>query len=234
MMKKVLHIALTFAWIGCTIHLSFGQSKIDTISLQKGEVLDILLLSQNPDTEADWKSYLQTAFPVAKKMSYQPLPGFRIANHNQGNLQPEMLILGKWDDMHVREAFLTQIVEEVADFHERRRTIWSYFGLRYFEMKQDVSFEIHRDAYQVATAYWLESEKKSSAFFSTWKKEILQAGGKILLQLQDGKSPFGYQYNPEYFVITSWKSEDAFRAFQVKLKALEMDNIEHINEFILQ
>ncbi len=233
-MKILLQFTFALVFISCSIHLSFGQSKVDTITFKKGEIFDILLLSQHPDKEEDLKSYFQVAFPVATKMSYQPLPGFKIMDSNQGNIQPELLILGKWNDIEVREAFLTRIVEEVADFHERRRTIWSYFGLRYFEMTEDVSFEINRDEYQVATAYWLDSEKESSKFYKKWKKEIQKSGGEMLIQLKDGKSPFGYQYNPEYFVITSWKSEAAFQAFQKKLKKWKMDNIQHVNEFILK
>ena len=233
-MKNLLQIALILVFIGCAIHQSFGQSKVDTIKLKKGEVFDILLLSQNPDTEADLKSYFQTAFPVAKRMSYQPLPGFKVAEHSKGNLRPDVLILGKWNDIGIREEFLTQILEEVEDFHERRRKIWSYFGLRYFEIKEDLSFEIHRDQYQVAMAYWLESEDQSSKFYEKWKNEIQKSGGEILIQLKDGKSPFGYQYNPEYFVITSWQTEAIFHDFQEKVKKLEVDNIQHVNEFILE
>lgn len=218
----------------CTVQSSLAQAKIDTISLKKGEVLDILLLSQNPDTEEALKSYFQIAFPVAKSMSYQPLPGFIITDHSQGNLRSELLILGKWKNLALRETFLTQIVEEVADFHERRRNIWAYFGLRYFELKENYSFTIHRDRYQVATAYWLESEQQSSSFYDQWQKEIQASGGEILIQLKDGKSPFGYQYNPEYFVLTSWKSKAAFEAFSEKVGKLELDNIQHVNEFILQ
>ena len=234
MMKSLLQAVLTFLLIGCSIHQSFGQSKIDTIAFKKGDVLDVLLLSQNPDMEADLKSYFQTALPVAKKMSYQPLPGFKVTNNNQGNLQPEVLILGKWSNIEVREAFLTQILEEVKDFHERRRKIWSYFGLRYFEIEADLSFEINRDQYHVATAYWLESEKQSSRFYEKWKEEIEKSDGKILIQLKDGKSPFGYRYNPEYFVISSWETEASFEAFQERMKKQQMDNIQHLNEFILE
>ncbi len=233
-MKNLLQIVLALVFIGCSIHQSFGQSKIDTIKFKKGEVLDILLLSQNPDREADFKSYIQIALPIARRMTYQPLPGFKITNHTRGNIRPNILVLGKWDNIETREVFLTQIVKEVEDFHERRRKIWSYFGLRYFEIKENLSFEIHRDQYQVATAYWLESENQSSEFYERWKKEIQKSGGEILIQLKDGKSPFGYQYNPEYFVITSWKSKAAFHDFEEKVKRLELDNVQHVNEFILE
>lgn len=233
-MKNLLQIVMIFVFVTGSIYPSFGQAKIDTIILKKGEVFDILLISQHPNTEADLKSYFQTAFPVAKKMSYQPLPGFKVANNNQGNLRPELLILAKWNDMEVREDFLAEIVEKVPDFHERRRTIWSYYGLRYFEIEEDLSFEIHRDKFQVATAYWLESGKQSSKFYKKWKKEVQKTGGDILIQLKDGKSPFGYEYNPEYFVITSWESEAAFNAFQEKIKKLKLDSIQRVNEFILK
>ncbi len=232
-MKGLRHILLTVTTY-LIIHSSFGQSKIDTITLKKGEVFDILLLSQHPDRDAELKSYFQSAFPIAKKMSYQPLPGFKIINNNQGNLHPNILVLGKWDNTTIREAFLTEILKDVPDFHERRRKIWSYFGLRYFKIESDLSFQINRNHYNVATAYWLESDKRPNPYYKKWEQEIETAGGKILIQLKNGTSPFGYQYNPEYFVITSWKREADFRSFQEKMKKQDLNGVQHINEFILQ
>jgi len=211
-----------------------GQSSVKSIVLQKGEVLDILLLSQNPDVDVDLKSYFQTAFPVAKRMSYQPVPGFKIKQHTQGNHRPSSLILGKWSDLKTRESFLTEILNEVPDFHERRRKIWSYFGLCYFEIQKDLSFEIDRDKYHVATAYWLKSKDRSSTFYKKWTKYLGKMGGTELVQLQNGTSPFGYQYQPDYFVISSWENEAAFKAFQEKTQQLNVDNIQHVNEFILE
>ncbi|MEM7659002.1 MAG: hypothetical protein AAF399_22960, partial [Bacteroidota bacterium] len=227
MMKHFLQIALAFVCIGCVISSALGQSKIDTIVLQKGEVLDILLLNQHPDKEAETKSYFQHAFPVAKGMSYQPQPGFKIIDHSQGNHQPQLLILGKWKDLSLREAFLTKIVSEVPDFHERRRSIWPYFGLRYFEMKEAKTLEIHRDQYQVATAFWMESADQPSTFYEKWKQEIQSSGGEILIQLADGTSPFGYQYNPDYFVLTSWESKAVFDECQEKAHHWDRDHIQH-------
>ena len=215
-------------------HQIYSQSTNKTVALKKGEVLDILLLSQNPDTEADLKSYFQTAFPVAKRMSYQPLPGFKILEHTQGNHRPSSLILGKWSDIKTREAFLTQILKEVPDFHERRRKIWSYFGLGYFEIQEDLSFKIDRDKYHVATAYWLKKEDDSAKFYEKWIKSIDTMGGEILVSLEDGTSPFGYKYDPDYLVITSWEDEGAFEAFREEVSQMKTDNIQHVNEFILE
>jgi len=234
MIKDIMRIALVFIAIGCSLQHSVGQVKLDTITLKKGEVLDILLLSQNPETEDDLKTYFQVAFPVAKKMSYQPLPGFRIAQNNSGNIRPDVLILGKWDNVEIREDFLSQIVEEVEDFHERRRKIWSYFGLRYFEIQEDLSMVINRDHVHVATAHWSDSKSRSSEFHEQWAQAVRNSGGKILLQLKEGKSPFGYRYDPDYFTISTWKNEAAFSDFQEKIKKLGWDNIQHVNEFILE
>lgn len=211
-----------------------GQAKLQTIELKKGEVLDILLLTQNPDTEAALKDYFKTAFPVAKRMSYQPQPGFKILQHTQGNLRPESLILGKWSNLKLREEFLTQIIKEVPDFDERRRKIWSYFGLRYYEIQEDLSLTIDRSKYHVATTYWLKSKDESEKTFKSWEKMIPKAGGKVLIQLEDGKSPFGYQYNPDLFVITVWESEAAFKDFLEQTQKEGLDNIQHVNEFVLK
>ena len=234
LMKNIFYMLLGLIVSSFSNQQLNGQSAVQTVVLKKGEVLDILLLSQNPNSEADLKSYFQTAFPVAKRMSYQSVPGFKIKGHTQGNLRPSSLILGKWSDVKNREAFLSQILEEVPDFHERRRKIWSYFGLHYFEIQEDFSFEIDRNQYHVATAYWLKEQDDSSKFYKKWIKTINKMGGQILLKLQDGTSPFGYSYDPNYFVITSWENQAAFKVFKEAIQAQKMDNIKHVNEFILE
>ena len=214
-------------------HLS-AQTSLQTIELKQGEVLDILFLSQHSEVDDALKSYFQTAFPVAKRMSYQPLPGFKVNRHTQGNHHPDILVLGKWKNLERREAFLTEILEEVPDFHERRREIWSYFGLRYFEMKEDLSFTIDRNAYHVATAFWFADNTKPSKFYEKWLQAIGELGGKISLQLREGTSPFGYQYAPDYFLITSWENEAAFKAFQQRVEPVEADNLQQVNEYMLE
>ncbi len=215
-------------------HPTFGQSATKTIALKQGEVFDILLLSQNPNTGDALNDYFKTAFPVAKRMSYQPMPGFKIKDHTQGNLRPSNLIFGKWANATKREAFLTQITKEVPDFHERRRNIWSYFGLCYFEMQEDLVFEIDPSKFHVATAYWFKVKGESVAFIKKWKKQLQKQQGNVLVELQNGSSPFGYLYHPDYFVVSSFENEAAFRASQEKTRQLNMDNIEHVNEFILE
>lgn len=59
-------------------------------------------------------------------------------------------------------------------------------------------------------------------------------GGKLLIQLKNGQSPFGYRYDPDYFVITSWENEAAFKKFQERNQPMEIQRIEYINEFILK
>ena len=213
---------------------SYGQVKIDTIVLQKGEVLDLLLLSQNPGVEADLKSYFRTALPVAKRMSYQALPGFKTIGHTRGNLSPSRLLLGKWNSLSSRENFIAHIGTEVPDFDQRRRTIWSFFGMRYYEMKEDLSFNIDREKYHVGTAYWIDQDHESKAYYKIWKAQVKTTGGQIIIQLENGKSPSGYVYNPDLFVITSWQNERAFELFQKEIEAMKPNGVHKVNEFVLK
>lgn len=233
-MKNLLSVTLIPLLIGCLVQISVGQSTIDTIKLNRGEILDLLLISQNPNTNEELKSYFKTALPIGQRMTFKSLPSFKVTNHIQGNHKPELVILGKWNDLEIREKFLTEVVKEVPDFDLRRRTIWSYFGLRYYEIKKNITFTIDRNKYHVASAFWFTSTNKSSTYLKKWKKEVVKSGGKFLLDLKGGKSPFGYQYNPEHFFITSWESETAFQNFKEKLKSSKLDNIEQINELILE
>ena len=234
MSKKLIHTIFGIAISILASHVLIGQSSLGKFTFGKGEVLDVLLLSQNPSTEQDLKSYFQTAFPVAKRLSYETISSFKIESHTQGNLRPNNLIVAKWSDIDKRESFFTEILKEVPDFHERRRKIWSYFGLCYFEIKEDMSFEINRDKYNVATAYWLEEKNGSKGFYKNWKRYLSNMNGRVEVQLENGVSPFGYHYQPDYFIISSWDSEKEFRNYQEKVAQLKIPNIKHVNEFVLK
>ncbi|MEM9820404.1 MAG: hypothetical protein AAF985_05010, partial [Bacteroidota bacterium] len=67
-----------------------------------------------------------------------------------------------------------------------------------------------------------------------WIKKIEEHGGEILLQLSEGTSPFGYQYDPDYFVLSSWDNEMLFKQFQQEMRSMQLDNVQHINEFIVE
>jgi len=205
---------LAVAFFFClTVSSLKAQEKVYSFDLKKGEVLDILLLTNKPNNEPLFDKYKKTAFPVAMKLSYQPLPGFAIGAATQGNHQPEIMGLGKWSNLEKREQFLVEIEKEVLDFHQQRRALWSTFELTYYEMTQDVSFQIDRNKVNVVTAYWQKEEADFSKFKKAFAKKTKKAGGKTLVALQHGTSPFGYYYQPDFLVITQWENQAEFDAF---------------------
>ncbi len=210
-----------------------AQSNIKSYSFKKGEILDILLLTTKPEGNALFKKYRETAIPIGVRRSYQPLPGFKITETTQGNIQPTSFLLGKWNDLQNREAFIAEIETFVPDFHKQRRDIWSIFNLVYYEIPNDISFKINKDNYIVATAYW----KKNSESFKKFKKEWLQKakanGGKNVLELTNGKSPVGYYYNPDYLVITQWENKASFEAFYKENLSMNHQGVQHVNQFVI-
>ncbi len=228
---------LKTAILGCIV-LCFSltlhaQSNIKSYDFKKGEILDILLLTTKPEGNALFKKYRETAFPVATKRSYKPLPGFKITETTQGNIQPTSFLFGKWNDLENREAFIAEIETFVPDFHKQRRDIWSIFNLVYYEMPNDITFEINKDKFIVATAYW----QKDAVTFQKFKKEWLQKakakGGKNILHLSNGKSPVGYYYNPDYLLITQWENKAAFEAFYKENLTMSHKGVQHVNQFVI-
>ncbi|MEL6124339.1 MAG: hypothetical protein AAFR14_11530, partial [Bacteroidota bacterium] len=236
--RDMTHFLRVFIAVCCLALLgvapSCSQSTTDTITVREGEVFDILVLNLKPNKQDELKAYFRGPSVIARRMSYQPLPGFTITAQSRGNLHPDNLILAKWESLDKREAFLRQIEVEVPDFHERRRDIWSYFGMRYYEMPEDVSMHIDRTKYHVATAYWLESTDAVSEYYTSWRQQIQNQGGESLITLSGGTSPFGYRYDPAFFVMTAWQDEATFDKFQATMEGLKMDKIAHVNEFILE
>jgi len=232
-MRQIEFVILT---VVCMVSGSImnAQSKVTSYEMKKGEVLDILVLSTKPDTKQLFDLYKKTAFPVAFKMSYKSLPGFKIDENLEGNYHPDGFALGKWNDIEKRERFLLDINKEVPDFHEQRRSIFSYFGLTYYEMSKDLSFKIDRTKFNVVTAYWHKNKASFSSYKKEWLQKLKNEGGKTIVELEGGKSPYGYNYNPDYLVITQWQNREAFETFKSKSLVINYDDLTHINQFVIK
>ncbi|MBQ0734876.1 hypothetical protein [Aquimarina celericrescens] len=231
-MKLLKNLILFF--LTCLLTTSLiAQSNIKSYNLKKGEILDILLLTTKPESEKAFKKYRETAFPIASKRTYQPLPGFKIEQTLQGNIQPTSFIVGKWNDLKNRKQFIAEIEGIVPDFHEQRRNIWSLFNLTYYEMPKDVSFEIDRSKYNVATSYWKKDMVSFKNFTELWLQKSTAKGGKKILELSNGKSPLGYYHNPEVLIITQWENKAAFDAFYKENLKMNHNGVLHVNQFVL-
>lgn len=209
-----------------------AQEKTVELNFKKGEVLDILLLSNGPDVATFFPKYRETAFPVASKFSFKSVPGLPISKTVQGGVQPEAMIFGRWDSKEKREGFLKAIVPAVPDFHEQRRAIWSYFTLTYYEIQEDTNITIDRSKYNVVTSYW-GTGKFFANYLEEFKTATQQQGGKEIITLTHGFSPVGYIYNPSYLTITQWANKEAFDRFYNKNEAMQEGRITNVHQFVL-
>ncbi|WKN45118.1 hypothetical protein [Tunicatimonas pelagia] len=210
-----------------------AQSSASTYHLEAGEVLDILLLSQNPGSDSLFKNYGQTAFPVAARMSYESLPGFKVKELTQGNYQPGSMILGKWQNLEKREQFLHEIEKEVPDFHAQRRAIWPTFHLTYYEVPSTLDFTIDRKDFNVVTSLWQKEEGAFQEYQQQWLQQVEQAGGKVVLSLKDGTSPFGYYYQPDLMTVVTWDDREAYETFVEATQKFDRRGVLHLNAFAL-
>ena len=211
-----------------------AQSKTRTLDFKKGEVLDILLFTGKPEMGKLFPRYKETAFSFALESGYQPQPILTISETTQGGIQPGNFVFGKWKSLASRIQFLNKIEEKVPDFHEQRRAMWSLFNLAFYEMTEDVSFEINPEKIIVATAYWEEDFSKFKSFKKDWMHKMKNNGGEILIILENPKSTIGYMYKPDYMVLTEWKDRATFNAFSKERMKMSQNGIKNVNEFIIQ
>lgn len=209
-----------------------AQKKQYTLSFDKGEVLDILLLTNYPDNESLFDRYKQTIFPLGVKYSYQPMPGFGIKHTLKGNDNAKSLVFGKWDSFEKREAFLDTVATAIPDFHKQRKDVFKYFVLTYYEMTSKTTFTIDRNKYNVVTSYWSKN-KNMNTFLKGQKSNIANHGGTQILVLQNGKTPKGYEYDPTVTIITQWESQDAFENFQKNTEKSVLKSIKNTHQFVL-
>lgn len=213
---------------------AWAQADKRVYSLRKGEAFDIIFLSTKPGTEDIQKKYFESAYPVALKSGYKSLKGFKIEETPlMGNFHPHSMILGTWPSMEVRDQFLVDIVKSVPDFHSMRREIWSSFYMTYWEVKEDTEFEVNPDKFTVVTSYWSSQTKSFNAYTKKWLTSITANGGKNILKLTNGQSPFGYDYDPDILVITEWESKEGYDAFCEKFRKNSMTGVKQIHQLIL-
>ena len=210
------------------------NAQSQTLTFKKGEVLDILLFNGKPEMGKLFPKYKETAFAFAVKMGYQPQPLFKVAETTQGGYQPSTFIFGKWPNIAARKKFLDEIVDNVPDFHEQRRAMWSTFYVSFYEMENDISFGIDPNKTVVATHLWKQDGVDFSTFQGEWLKEAKSQGAKVLLELRNPNSAVGYLYKPDYTVLLEWNDRASFDAFSAKYKAMELQEIQNINQFVIQ
>ena len=214
---------------------TMAQNRKSAYKLKRGQVFDIIFLTQKPGTDEQLKVYFRDVFPVASNMGYHNLKGFRLQKDpTQGNLSATTMVLGYWDSSNGRSEFLKQIEQQTPGFHKMRRGIWSVFGLTYYGLEQGLSFDVDLEKYNVVTAYWRNEKKGFKRFKEKWEKESTASGGKLKLALEGGKSPFGYHYQPDYLSITEWESKAAFEAFHKTNLKMGHHAVKHVNQFVIQ
>ncbi len=212
-----------------------AQSNIKTYNYKKGQVLDIIFLNTKPDAKEELDLYFKTAFPVATNYGYTGQGGLALPQSPiQGNYHPESMIFGYWKDLNSREEFLAKIEETMPHFHQSRRNIWSSFNMTFWEMKEDFSFEVNSDKFNIVTAYWQKDASSFKRFKADWIKKSKAAGGREVLNLTNGDSPFGYYYNPDFFVITEWDNKADFDKFYQENLKMNHEGVKHVNQLIIQ
>ncbi|MEQ9266366.1 MAG: hypothetical protein RLN81_14145 [Balneolaceae bacterium] len=230
-MKSLLLIIIIALFTGSE---AYAQNSIKSFEYKKGEVLDILLARLAPDSEELYSRYRRTAFPVAFEYTFELMPVFSITELTLGNNFPTTFVFGKWSSLEKREGFLADIVDRVPDFHEQRRNTFTYIGLTYYEIPQDITITIDTDKVNIATAFWKNENQNFSAFISDWTEEVIKYGGKVILELEEGKSPTGFYYNPDAFYLIQWESKVAFDAFAKANPLAEYETLKNVHQLRIQ
>jgi len=204
---------------------------VKELHFKNGEVLDIILNSQFPNTSDLVNRYKETAFPVAFEYSYQLQPSFDIQDLILGNHKPQYLIFGKWSSLKNRIDFLDEIVKKVPDFHDQRKQIFDEFVVTHYEVNEDIDLTLDANRYNVVSSFWQGEAKILESFSISWTEKVKQNGGVQLIQLENGNSPLGYRYAPDLLYITQWESKEHFEKFQKQNPLSSYSDLEDVHQF---
>ncbi|QLG45418.1 hypothetical protein [Costertonia aggregata] len=232
---KQTKLMLVFAALFLSGLMVNAQEETKRLEFKKGEVLDILLFTGKPEMAKLFPKYRKTAFVFASKTGYQPQqPILSVQETTQGGYQPGTYVFGKWPNVDARKKFLNEIVANVPDFHEQRRSMWSTFYVSYFEMEKDISFELNPKKVLVSTHLWKQNDSEFNSYQKEWLKKAKANGGKVILELKNSRSAIGYMYKPDYVVLTEWNTRDDFDAFLKEDMKIDKKGIQNVNQFVIK
>ena len=211
-------------------------SQTTTYTFEKGHVIDFLLLNQKPNTSEAFREYAQAAISTSRALGYKGAGSFSTRRKPpQSNYHPDVLIFGSWPGtFEDREQSLKELLEAVPTLYEKRLDIWSTFYMSNYEITEDISFEVDHSKIQVLTSYW----KNDIGGFLRLEEDFLalvdQFGGVVKLSLSNARSPFGYDYTPEFTTITEWENQEAFDAFLAQNRKMDMSAVKQVQQFYLK
>jgi len=235
-MKLFIRICILFALIFHHISIE-AQFNTKSYSLKKGQIIDVLLRSNNAKASQKAKDQFdQQVIPRILKYGYQTMPhGLYFKSIAvQGNYSPEHMVLGGWKNLKSREEAMRILVKEVPNFHQIRRELWTSLFATYFEVEEDINFSIEQNKFYVVTAYKYLKKRHFKKFVRILEENVLESNGRIILKLLNGKSPFiGHYYEPNHFSITEWNSQEKFEIFLAKNRKMNHTSVKYVNQFVL-
>lgn len=230
-----LCLLLSLALISISIK---AQANTKMYVLKKGQIFDVLLRSNNIEASQETKDkFNREVIPIALEQGYQIMPSglYFEPVAIQGNYSPGHMVLGGWEGLKARENAMQVLAKELPYFHQIRRELWTTLFSTYFEIEEDVSFSIREDKFYVVTAYHQKRERPFREFKTEWAKNIDESRGLIILELENGESPFiGHLYEPHHFTITEWTNRESFEIFLIRNKQMDHSSIKYVNQFVLQ
>jgi hypothetical protein len=202
---------------------------------EKGHVIDFLLLTQKPDSSDALNDYARAAIAEARSLGYKGNGGFNITrNPIQSNIHPQSLIFGSWPgNFFDREKALAELLENVPTLYSKRLDVWSSFYMTNYEIKEDISFDVYHDKIQVLSSFWKKDAKQFADFKADYFQNVSRYGGSIKLNFSDAKSPFGYDYTPDFTTLIEWDSQEGFDAFLSATETFDKKALKQAHLFYL-
>jgi hypothetical protein len=233
-MKKILGLITVIAGI-CLTPTSQAEDTKVTYKFEKGHVIDFLLLTRKPNSDEALFDYGSAAIAKARALGYKGLSGFNVTrNPIQSNFHPETITFASWPgSFEDREAGIAKLLEQVPDLYSKRLNVWSSFYLSYYEIEEDISFDVYHDKIQILSAFWRQDSEKFTDFQADYFQKVNRYGGDIKFNLSGAKSPFGFDYTPDFTTLIEWDSQEDFDAFRKATEAFDENALKQVHQFYL-
>ena len=217
--SKLTQLLWTLTFCGFSLSCAAdSQVKTQKLSLDKGQVLTVILPVVKPGSEAKAviKDYAAKAFPLAQKYGLKNLFNLKVKEATISKIQPPVFAFYSWTDKASEQAFLNE--PQWPEIKAMRPKAWQHLDVYNTELPQDIDIEFSSEYHYTAVIAWFDSENATD--YQQYLENIVPAveavGGKFLLKLhhpvmETHSNTYG---KPGQITFVRWADENGFKRLQ--------------------
>ena len=211
-MKKAIEYIAIAALLFALTSVAFASS--ESIALEKGERLTLVLADLHPDGEKVRNKYFEGAFAMAQEQGLRELKGFPVTRILYGEDKPQFFGMYAWPNPQAA-ANVRRSPEYLTNFKPLQKQGWNELVAIDIDLESNIGIDIDPSKTYVFVLIWMDDESVYDEYLEATQelqnqlgaKRLFRLGGHEFASLSKGNNP------PEAVALYQWESPESINQY---------------------